>query len=52
MEGSQEEYVKRTQNDCSLSFKLSVVREIERGEVSVHKLNANYGIQGRSSVVN
>ncbi len=45
-------YVKRTQKDYSLSLKLQIVSEIERGELSVTGAKRNYGIQGQSTVVN
>jgi len=45
-------YVKRTQKDYTLSFKLQVVTQIERGELSVTGAKMNYGIQGRSTVLN
>ena len=45
-------YVKRTQKDYSMSFKLQVVQEIERGELSTHGAVKKYGIQARSTVVN
>ncbi|WNI34753.1 transposase [Chryseobacterium sp. SG20098] len=45
-------YVKRTQCDYSMSFKLGVVREIESGEVSTVMVCRKYGIQSRSTVVN
>jgi hypothetical protein len=35
MKEIKNEYVKRTQKDYSMSFNLSVIWEIERGEVSV-----------------
>lgn len=44
-------YVKRTQKDYSMSFKLQVVREIEQGELSTHSACQKYGIQARSTVV-
>lgn len=43
-------YVKRTQKDYSLNFKLQVVQEIERGELSQHAAVRKYGIQARSTV--
>ena len=43
-------YVKRTQKDYSMSFKLQVVSEVERGELSVSGAQRKYGIQGRSTV--
>ena len=45
-------YVKRSQRDYTLSFKINVVKEIELGELSVIDASRNYGIQSRSTVVN
>ena len=45
-------YQKRSQKDYSMPFKLEVVEEIERGELSVTGAKRKYGIQGRSTVVN
>ena len=45
-------YVKRSQKDYSMSFKLEVVREIESGELSTTGARRKYGIQARSTVVN
>ena len=45
-------YVKRTQRDYTLTFKLNVVKEIESGEVSTTAACRKYGIQSRSTVVN
>ena len=44
-------YIKRTQKDYSLSLKLQIVQEIERGELSTHGALRKYGIQARSTVV-
>lgn len=44
-------YVKRTQKDYSMSFKLQVVQEIEQGELSTHSACRKYGIQSRSTIV-
>ena len=44
-------YVKRTQRDYSMSFKLSVVKEIESGELSTIGACRKYGIQARSTIV-
>lgn len=44
-------YVKRTQRDYSMSLKLQVVQEIERGKLSTHAACKRYGIQARSTVV-
>jgi transposase-like protein len=46
------QYVKRSQKDYSMSFKLQVVQEIERGELSMTSATRKYGIQARSSVRN
>ena len=45
-------YEKRSQKDYSMSFKLSVVQEIERIELSVTGAKKKYGIQGRNTVIN
>jgi transposase len=50
--GNQSQYVKRTQKDYSMSFKLQVVHEIESGELSMTAATRKYGIQARSSVRN
>jgi transposase len=42
-------YVKRTQKDYSMSFKLQIV---ERGQVTVTEAAKTYGIQNRTTVVN
>jgi len=44
-------YVKRTQRDYSMSLKLQIVQEVERGELSTHGACKKYGIQARSTVV-
>ncbi len=51
MEEKDYHYVKRSQKDYSLSFKLQVVSEIERGECSTTGAVRKYGIQARSTVV-
>ena len=52
MEELKNEYIKRSQKDYSLSFKLSVVSEVEHGAVSVTGAQKKYGIQGRATVIN
>jgi len=47
----EKEYVKRTQKDYSMSFKLQVVQEIERGELGVTASMRKYGIQGGATVI-
>ncbi|KUG13593.1 transposase [Elizabethkingia sp. HvH-WGS333] len=44
-------YVKRTQKDYSLTFKIQVVREVESGEQSTLSAQRKYGIQSRSTVI-
>src|SRR5690606_4846967 len=43
--------VKRTQRDYSLTFKLAVVEQVEKGELTYKQAQARYGIQGRSTVL-
>ena len=43
--------VKRTQRDYPLSFKVSVVSEVERGNLTYKQAQQKYGIQGRSTVL-
>lgn len=44
-------YVKRSQKDYSLKFKIQVVREVEEGSISTTTIQRKYGIQARSTVV-
>ncbi len=44
-------YVKRSQRDYSMSLKLQIVSEIERGSLSITQARKKYGIQSRSTVV-
>jgi hypothetical protein len=50
MEGDNN-YIKRTQKDYTLSLKIQIVREIEAGELSTYAAQRKYGIQARSTVV-
>lgn len=43
-------YVKRTQKDYSMSFKLSVVKEVETTEIGLCAIARKYGIQSESTV--
>ena len=43
--------VKRTQRDYSLTFKLALVEQIEKGELTYKQAQVRYGIQGRSTVL-
>nr|WP_157879473.1 IS3 family transposase [Xenorhabdus poinarii] len=42
---------KRTQRDYSLAFKLAVVDQVEKGELTYKQAQYQYGIQGRSTVL-
>ena len=42
---------KRTQCDYNLGFKLAVVSEVEKGELTYKQAQKKYGIQGRSTVL-
>ena len=42
---------KRTQRDYSLAFKLAIVEQVEKGEMSYKQAQARFGIQGRSTVL-
>lgn len=51
-EESRNEYVRHTQKDYSMPFKMQVVEEVERGEISVTAAQRKYGIQGNATVIN
>lgn len=42
---------KRTQRDYNLGFKLAVVSQVEKGELTYKQAQKKYGIQGRSTVL-
>ncbi|MAB98989.1 MAG: IS3 family transposase [Pseudomonadaceae bacterium] len=42
---------RRSQRDYTLSFKLAVVDQVEKGELSYKEAQQRYGIQGRSTVL-
>ena len=42
---------KRTQRDYPLSFKIAVVKQVEKGEMTYKRAQRRYGIQGRSTVL-
>jgi len=44
-------YQRRTQRDYSLAFKLQVVDEVEKGELTYKQAQLRYGIQGKSTVL-
>lgn len=51
-ENKEHQYVKRTQKDYSYAFKISVVEEIENGELGIKAAARKYGIQSHSTVTN
>jgi transposase len=52
MENTQEiRYVKSTQKDYSMSFKLQIVQEIEQGKITPTQATKKYSIQCRKTVV-
>lgn len=51
MQVPEEKRVRRSQRDYSLAFKLAVVGEVARGELSKKQAQRHYGIQGRSTVL-
>ena len=42
---------KRTQRDYNMGFKLAVVAQVEKGEMTYKQAQKLYGIQGRSTVL-
>lgn len=46
-----DQWVKRTQKDYTLAFKLAVVDQVERGELTYGQAQERYGIQGASTVL-
>ena len=51
MEEQGRQGTRRSQRDYSLAFKLQVVLEVEKGELSYKQAQRKYGIQGRSTVL-
>jgi len=45
-------YVKRTQRDYSMTLKLQIVSDIERGNSSITQVRKLYGIQSHGTVLN
>lgn len=43
--------VKRSQRDYTLAFKLGVIDQVEKGQMSYKQAQRHYGIQGRSTVL-
>ena len=52
MQGQSDSPIKkRTQGDYSLPFKLKVILEVEKGELTYKEVQQKYGIQGRTTVL-
>ena len=47
----QTRYVKRTQKNYSMPFKLQIVQEIEQGQLTATEATKKHGIQCRKTVV-
>ncbi len=46
-----EQGIRRSQRDYTLAFKLAVVEQVEKGELTYKQAQSCYGIQGRSTVL-
>lgn len=51
MKTSEESKKKRSQRDYNLGFKLAVISQVEKGEMTYKQAQKAYGIQGRSTVL-
>ncbi len=51
MKHSEQARKKRTQRDYNLGFKLAIVSQVEKGEMTYKQAQKAYGIQGRSTVL-
>jgi transposase len=51
MNRSENRREKRSQRDYNLGFKLAVVSQVEKGELTYKQAQKKYGIQGRSTVL-
>ena len=51
MELNQDQRIKRTQRDHSLPFKMMVVHEVEKGQLTYIQVQGKYGIQGKTTVL-
>ena len=48
MDGTKSTRRKHTQRDYGMGFKLAVVRQVEKGDLTYKQAQREYGIQGRS----
>ena len=51
MEHKKDQRIKRTQRDYNHAFKMMVVHEVEKGQLTYKQAQQKYGIQGRSTVL-
>ena len=51
MNKGQFKVIRRTQKDYTLAFKMQVVEEVERGELSQDAAQRKYGIQGNATIL-
>jgi transposase len=51
MEESTTKGKKRSQRDYNMAFKLSVISQVEQGEMTYKQAQLRYGIQGKSTVL-
>ena len=51
MGNDSQERKKRTQRDYNLAFKLAVIDQVEKGDMTYKQAQTAYGIQGRSTVL-
>ena len=51
MNSSSNTTTKRSQRDYTMGFKLAVVAQVEKGEMTYKQAQEHYGIQGRSTVL-
>jgi transposase-like protein len=51
MKNIEESRKKRSQRDYNLGFKLAVISQVEKGEMTYKQAQKAYGIQGRSTVL-
>lgn len=51
MKKAEKRIDRRSQRDYSLAFKLQVVQQVEKGELTYKKAQKHYGIQGKSTVL-
>ncbi len=51
MQESENKRRRRSQRDYTMAFKLSVVSQVEKGDMTYKQAQKHYGIQGRSTVL-